>query len=237
MTAVHTEQAATPTTGLTDHQPINNRHTQTTGNPPTNDRPHVTTRHTHHDRQPATTGHLPTNNQPHVTTDHTSRPTHPHPRIRIRIRICRPYRISVWTAYQQSHSAHASYGALTEPRPWGPAPALAHGRNRNPTTRGYHGDHHGDQHSHHGDHHDNNMTIITTITTVITRRSPPRSPQHSGYQKPNFAAVSLRVSAERLSAASSLSDTGVARRELTPERLSRVGTDMHTPEMPWKSSR
>ena len=54
-------------------------------------------------------------------------------------------------------------------------------------------------------------------------------------QKPNWAAVSRSVSAERLRAASSRSETGVLMREFTPLRLSNVGTDMHTSEMPWKS--
>lgn len=45
---------------------------------------------------------------------------------------------------------------------------------------------------------------------VLVRMTPDRN------QKPNLAAVSFSVSAERFSAASSRSDTGVLIREFTP---------------------
>ncbi len=67
------------------------------------------------------------------------------------------------------------------------------------------------------------------------RRSAPAPRQSIRYQKPNWAAVSFSVSAERFRAASSRSETGVLMAVLTPLRLSSVGTDMHTSEMPWKS--
>ena len=67
------------------------------------------------------------------------------------------------------------------------------------------------------------------------RRSAPAPRQSIRYQKPNWAAVSFSVSAERFRAASSRSETGVLMAVLTPLRLSSVGKFFLMFVIPWIS--